>query len=72
MGNLGHQEGGRMNSAGRLGVRVIHFAPSLRGSLGELRFITCGDSEMLESMITFLPLMVLYFLLSAMMSGSES
>ena len=69
MGNPGYQEGGRMNSAGQLGVRVIPFTPSLRRSLGELRFITYGDSEMLESMITFLLLMILSFLLFAMMSG---
>ena len=72
MGNPGYQEGGRMNSVGRLGIRVIPFAPSLRGSLGELRFITCGDNEMLESMITFLVLMILSFLLFSMMLGSES
>ena len=61
-----------MNSARRLGLRVISFAPSLRGSLGEVQFITCGDSEMLESMITFLLLMILFFLLFAMLLGSES
>ena len=63
MGNPGYQEGGRMNSAGRLGIRVFPFAPSLRGSHRELRFITCGDRKMLESMITFLILMFLSFLL---------
>ena len=34
--------------------------------------ITCGDREMLESMITFLLLMILFSLSFVMMSGLES
>ena len=48
------------------------FALSLRGLLGEIPFITCGDNDMLESMTTFLLLMILFSLSFVMMSGSES
>ena len=49
-----------MNFVGCLGVRVTPFALSLRGLLGELPFITCGDNVMLESMITFLFMLILF------------
>ena len=39
---------------------------------GAAIYITYGDNKMLESMITFLLLMIISFLLFSMMSGLES
>ena len=54
MVNIGFRGDGRTSSVGCLGARVTPFALSPRGLLGVLPFITGGEKEMLEFMITFL------------------
>ena len=53
-------------------VRVIPYALSLKGLLGELPYITCGDNVMQEFTRTNLFMLILFSISYVMMSGLGS